>query len=71
MEMSRRGKDFIGIAEKAEANLSELLAVPNDYKVLFLPASLARVAVECRSRRGLPALHRQRDRRRGRVPCRA
>ena len=28
MEMSHRGKDFIGIAEKAEADLRELLAVP-------------------------------------------
>ena len=37
MEMSHRGKDFIGIAEKAEADLRELLAVPRDYKVLFLP----------------------------------
>ena len=36
MEMSHRGKDFIGIAEKAEADLRELLVVPNNYKVLFL-----------------------------------
>jgi hypothetical protein len=33
MEMSHRGKDFIGIAGKAEADLRELLAVPGDYKV--------------------------------------
>jgi phosphoserine aminotransferase len=37
MEMSHRGKDFISIADKAETDLRELLAVPNDYKVLFLP----------------------------------
>ncbi len=36
MEMSHRGKDFISIAEKAEADLRELLAIPDDYKVLFL-----------------------------------
>ena len=36
MEMSHRGKDFIGIAEKAEADLRELLAIPDNYKVLFL-----------------------------------
>ena len=36
MEMSHRGKAFIGIAEKAEADLRQLLAVPNDYRVLFL-----------------------------------
>ena len=36
MEMSHRGKDFVGIAERAEADLRELLAVPPNYKVLFL-----------------------------------
>ena len=36
MEMSHRGKDFVGIAERAEADLRELLAVPANYKVLFL-----------------------------------
>jgi phosphoserine aminotransferase len=36
MEISHRGKDFIGIAEKAEADLRELLAIPDNYKVLFL-----------------------------------
>ncbi len=36
MEMSHRGKEFISIAEKAEADLRELLAIPGDYKVLFL-----------------------------------
>ena len=36
MEMSHRGKDFIGIAEKAAADLRELLAIPDNYKVLFL-----------------------------------
>jgi len=36
MEMSHRGKAFIGIAEQAEADLRELLAIPANYKVLFL-----------------------------------
>ena len=36
MEMSHRGKEFIGIADKAQADLRALLAIPNNYKVLFL-----------------------------------
>src|ERR671918_216398 len=36
MEMSHRGKAFISIAEQAEADLRELLAVPANYKVLFV-----------------------------------
>jgi phosphoserine aminotransferase len=36
MEMSHRGKEFMSIAEEAEADLRELLKVPADYKVLFL-----------------------------------
>ncbi|MBA4175161.1 MAG: 3-phosphoserine/phosphohydroxythreonine transaminase [Leptothrix sp. (in: Bacteria)] len=36
MEMSHRGKEFIAIAEEAEALLRELLAVPANYKVLFM-----------------------------------
>jgi len=36
MEMSHRGKEFIGIYEKAQADLRTLLAVPQNYKVLFL-----------------------------------
>jgi phosphoserine aminotransferase len=36
MEMSHRGKEFISIADKAEADLRALLAVPASYKVLFL-----------------------------------
>jgi phosphoserine aminotransferase len=35
-EMSHRGKEFMSIAEQAEADLRELLAVPDGYKVLFL-----------------------------------
>jgi phosphoserine aminotransferase len=36
MEMSHRGKEFMGIAAQAEADLRELLAIPAGYKVLFL-----------------------------------
>src|SRR5262245_17623819 len=36
MEMSHRGREFISIADKAEADLRSLLAVPKNYKVLFL-----------------------------------
>jgi len=36
MEMSHRGKEFISIAAEAEKDLRELLAVPAQYKVLFL-----------------------------------
>ena len=36
MEMSHRGKEFIGIAADAEKDLRELLSVPQNYKVLFL-----------------------------------
>lgn len=36
MEMSHRGKEFISIAEKAEADVRELMNVPANYKVLFL-----------------------------------
>src|SRR5437016_2777583 len=36
MEMSHRGKEFISIAAKAEADLRALLALPSNYKVLFL-----------------------------------
>ena len=36
MEMSHRSKEFIAIAEQAEADLRELLAVPEGYHVLFM-----------------------------------
>ncbi len=35
MEMSHRGKEFMSIANQAEADLRELLAIPSHYKVLF------------------------------------
>ncbi len=35
MELSHRSKEFIGVASKAEADLRELMAIPDNYKVLF------------------------------------
>ncbi len=47
MEMSHRGKTFVEIAERAEADLRALLDVPDNYHVLFLSggASLQFAAV--------------------------
>jgi len=36
MEMSHRGKEFTAIIERAEADFRELLAIPANYRVLFL-----------------------------------
>jgi len=36
MEMSHRGREFSAIARRAENDLRELLAIPENYKVLFL-----------------------------------
>ncbi len=36
MEMSHRSKEFVSVAETAEKNLRELMAIPDDYAVLFL-----------------------------------
>lgn len=36
MEMSHRGKDYMSIAAKAEADLRSLMDIPDNYKVLFL-----------------------------------
>ena len=35
LEVSHRGKEFMELAARAEANLRELLSVPDDYSVLF------------------------------------
>lgn len=37
MEVSHRGKVFSEVAERTEATLRELMAVPDNYRVLFLP----------------------------------
>jgi len=54
MEMSHRGKEFIGIAAAAEADLRELLGIPANYKVLFLQggASLQFAAIPMNLLRG-------------------
>ncbi len=36
MEMSHRSKEYISIAEQAEADLRTLLSIPDNYRVLFL-----------------------------------
>lgn len=36
MEMSHRGKHFSAIAEQLEADIRELMTIPDNYKVLFL-----------------------------------
>jgi phosphoserine aminotransferase len=36
MEMSHRGPEFIAIYEQAEADMRELLAVPSNYRILFM-----------------------------------
>ncbi len=41
MEMSHRGKEFMAIYAQAEADLRELLAIPKNYKVLFLQGGAA------------------------------
>ena len=41
MEMSHRGKEFIAIHAQAEADLRELMAIPKNYKVLFLQGGAA------------------------------
>lgn len=36
MELSHRSKQFVALAEQAEADLRELLAIPNNYRILFM-----------------------------------
>ncbi|WP_150303453.1 3-phosphoserine/phosphohydroxythreonine transaminase [Pseudomonas saliphila] len=36
MEMSHRSDEFVGIADRAEQDLRDLLSIPSDYRVLFL-----------------------------------
>jgi phosphoserine aminotransferase len=36
MEMSHRGKDYMSIAAEAEADLREVMSIPDNYKVLFM-----------------------------------
>lgn len=54
MEMSHRGKEYMSIAEHAEATLREIMQIPSNYKVLFLQggASLQFAAVPMNLLRG-------------------
>jgi phosphoserine aminotransferase len=36
MEMSHRGKEFVSICESAEADFREMMAVPQNFKILFM-----------------------------------
>jgi phosphoserine aminotransferase len=36
MELSHRSKEYVSIAEQAEADLREVMSIPGNYKVLFL-----------------------------------
>ena len=36
MEMSHRGKEYMAIHAQAEADLRELMAIPANYRTLFL-----------------------------------
>jgi phosphoserine aminotransferase len=36
MEMSHRGKDYMSIATQAEADLRDVMSIPDNYKVMFL-----------------------------------
>ena len=36
MEMSHRGKIYDGIIKEAEADLRDLMQIPDNYKVLFM-----------------------------------
>jgi phosphoserine aminotransferase len=41
MEMSHRGPEFMGVIGQAERDLRELLAIPDNYRVLFLQGGAA------------------------------
>ncbi|WP_435951035.1 3-phosphoserine/phosphohydroxythreonine transaminase [Psychrobacter sp. DM8] len=57
MEMSHRSKDYMAIAQKAETKLRSLMAIPDNYKVLFLQggASLQFSAIPLNLLNGGPA----------------
>lgn len=48
MEMSHRGKEFISIYERAEADLRELLAVPANFRILFMQGGAWARTLFCR-----------------------
>ncbi len=60
MEMSHRGREFMSIYEAAERDLRELLAVPDNYKILFMQggalAENAIVPMNLAGRKSQPAV---------------
>ena len=56
MEMSHRGREYMSIHEQAAKDLRELLAIPPNYKVLFLQggATLQFAMIPCNLLRGKP-----------------
>lgn len=50
MEMSHRGKEFVGIAAEAEADLRTLLSIPDNYKVIFMQARPLTHQLPCHTR---------------------
>lgn len=48
MEMSHRGKEFISIAQQAESDLRDILAIPANYKILFMQGAPLRKTPSCR-----------------------
>jgi phosphoserine aminotransferase len=56
MEMSHRGKEYMGIHAQAEADLRELMGIPAHYKVLFLQggATLQFEMIPMNLLRGMP-----------------
>lgn len=56
MEMSHRGREYMSIHEQAAKDLRELLAIPSNYKVLFLQggATLQFAMIPCNLLRGKP-----------------
>ena len=48
MEMSHRSPEVVGVAERAEQTLRNLLGISDDYAVLFLQGGRARSFPLCR-----------------------
>ena len=46
MEMSHRGKIFDGIIKEAEADLRDIMNIPDNYKVLFLQGGASQFFAE-------------------------
>lgn len=49
MEVSHRSREFVAVAKHAEATLRRLLAISDDYAVLFLQGAPLHSFLQCRS----------------------